>query len=344
MSEEFLTRQTPFSKFDYSRDIYSGYATYGHKFDKLTVQVGARLEQYEITGIFNKGTELQVVEDKIFSIYPSTFVTYNPSEKNQWQVSYSRRVDRPSLGQINPIREWSTPRITSVGNPDLKPQFTNSYELNYTRKIKKGSLSFGTFYRRVNDNITRILNLDPLDNDKVLLSYTNTDSSNRYGFEASFNYGIAKWWRINASTDLYTQKESGTANGNDLEVTNNAFNARISNSFKATKNLRFQLFAMYRGGGQNLQFKVDPITMVNIGSSLNVLKGKGTVSFRVNDIFKGMKFAFESVNPYPSKGQFNWESQTAYLGFSYRFGGGKNKALRRKSRDNNETQGGGGFL
>ena len=328
----------------YTRDIYSTYATYGHKFDKVTLQVGARLEQYEIDATFNNGPEVQTVKDEIFSIYPSTFITYNPSEKNQFQVSYSRRVDRPSLGQINPIREWSTPRITSVGNPDLRPQFTNSFELNYTRKIKKGSVSFGTFYRKVNDNITRILNIDPLDNDKVLMSYTNTDSSNRYGFEASFNYAIAKWWRVNASTDLYTQNESGTANGNDLEVRNNAFNARISNSFKATKNLRFQLFAMYRGGGRSIQFETDPMTMINIGSSLNVLKGKGTISFRVNDIFEGMKFKFKSTNPYPTTGQFNWESQTAYLGFSYRFGGGKNRALKRKNRDNNETQGGGGFL
>ena len=328
----------------YTRDIYSTYATYGHKFDKVTLQVGARVEQYEIDATFNNGLEVQTVTDEIFSIYPSTFITYNPSEKNQFQVSYSRRVDRPSLGQINPIREWSTPRITSVGNPDLRPQFTNSFEFNYTRQIKKGSVSFGTFYRKVNDNITRILNTDPLDDDKVLLSFTNTDSSDRYGFEASFNYAITKWWRVNASTDLYTQNESGTANGDELEVRNNAFNARISNSFKATKNLRFQLFAMYRGGGRSIQFETDPMTMINIGSSLNVLKGKGTISFRVNDIFQGMRFKFKSTNPYPSTGQFNWESQTAYLGFSYRFGGGKNKALRRKNRDNNETQGGGGFL
>jgi len=75
-----------------------------------------------------------------------------------------------------------------------------------------------------------------------------------------------------------------------------------------------------------------------------VLKGKGTITCRVNDIFEGMKFKFESENPYPYKGQFNWESRTAYLGFMYRFGGGKNKAKRRKSRDNNETQGSGGFI
>jgi len=338
---EFLTQETPLSSFKYDRDIYSAYANYNHKFKKISIQIGARLEQYEIVGSFRKGAVLETVTDEIFTIYPSTFLTYNPNEKDQFQISYSRRVDRPSLGQINPIREWSTPRITSVGNPNLMPQFTNSYEINYTRKLKNGSLSLGTFYRRVNDNITRILNIDPFDEDKVLLTYSNTKSNNRYGFEASTNYKIAKWWRANASVDVYLQKETGIANGNELEVTNNAFNARISNSFTATKNLRFQLFAMYRGGGRSIQFEIDPMWMINAGASLNVLKRKGTITFRVNDIFKGMKFKFNSQNPYPSNGQFNWESRTAFLGFMYRFNKGKTKSRSRKNRKDNETQGSG---
>jgi len=331
------------SSFEYNRDIYSAYATYGHKFGKLSMQVGARLEQYEVDGTFvkSKGNITEKFTDEIFTVYPSTFFTYNPSEKNQFQLSYSRRVDRPSIQQVNPIREWSTPQITSVGNPDLRPQFTNSFELNYTRKLGKGSMTFGTFYRRVNDNITRVLNIDPLDDDKVELSYFNTESNDRYGFELSTNYAIAKWWRANASADLYTQKEAGIANGNQVEVTNNAINFRLNNSFTATKNLRFQLFTMYRGGGRSIQFDVDPMWMVNSGASLNVLKGKGTVSFRVNDIFQTMKFKFDSKNPYPQNGQFNWESRTAYIGFMYRFGGGKNKSRSRKNRDDNETQGGG---
>ncbi len=332
------------SSFKYDRNIYSGYVNFNHQFDKLSMQLGARLEQYEVDGTFIKGTETANYSDEIFSVYPSAFFTFNPSEKNQYQLSYSRRVDRPSIGQVNPIREWSTPQITSVGNPNLKPQFTNSFELNYTRQYEKGSFTFGTFYRRVNDNITRVLNKDPFDENNVEISYFNTESNNRYGVELSSNHKFADWWRVNASFDLYTQKESGIANGEELEITNSSLNFRVNNNFKATKNLRFQLFGMFRGGGESIQFKVDPMWMINTGASLNVLDGKGTISLRVNDIFEGMKFKFESENPYPFNGQFNWESRTAYLGFMYNFGGGKNKAKSRKSRDNNETQGGGGFI
>ena len=336
----FETEARGNSSFEYNRDIYSGYATYSHQFGKLSMQVGARLEQYDVAGKFTKqkGNIVENITDDIFTIYPSTFFTYNPSDNNQIQLSYSRRVDRPSIQQVNPIREWSTPQTTSVGNPNLRPQFTNSYELNYTRKLDKGSITFGTFYRKVNDNITRVFNIDPLDDDKVELSYFNTDSNDRYGFEFSINYGVTKWWRANASADLYTQKESGIANGSAVEITNQAINFRASNNFTVTKNLRLQLFAMYRGGGKSIQFEVDPMWMLNTGASLNILKRKGTITFRANDVFKGMKFKFNSENPYPQAGQFNWESNTAYLGFIYRFGGGKNKSRSRKNRDDSEKQ------
>jgi outer membrane receptor protein involved in Fe transport len=340
----YQTMQKPNSAFTYDRSIYSGYLNLNHKINNFSMQVGARVEQYEVDGKFIKGDETANYSDSRFTVYPSVFFTFNPSKKNQFQLSYSRRVDRPSIRQVNPIREFSTPLISSFGNPDLDPQFTNSFEFNYTRGMEKGSATFGVFYRRVNDNISRVLNKDSLDIEKVELSYFNTESNDRYGVELSANYRFFKWWSVNASSDLYVQKETGVADGENLEITNNSFNVRVANSFTATPKLRFQLFAMYRGGGKSLQFSVDPMWMINTGASYRVLKGKGTITFRVNDIFKGMKFKFDSKVPYTQDGEFNWESRTAYLGFSYQFGKGKNKAKQRKRRDSREKKDDGGFL
>ena len=349
-----LTTQANFnnSSFSYDRDIYSAYANYGHKFGKLTMQLGARLEQYKIKGVFNQeGEPTETVTDDIFSVYPSAFLTYNPSEKNQFQLSYSKRVDRPGIQQVNPIREWSTPLITSVGNPDLVPQFTNSVEFNYTRKIKGGSITLGSFYRNINDVINRATYKDPSDANDVrqILTFANFDDTDAYGLEFSANYKIAKWWRANASMDYYSQKQFGTTDLSDpnaptTEVKTDIFNARISNSFTVSKKLRLQLFAMYRGPREDIQWNVDPMKMVNIGANYSILKGKGNINLRVNDIFNDMRFKFNSERPFVQNGRFKWESRTAYIGFNYRFGGGKNKARSRKQRDNNEKQGGGGFL
>jgi outer membrane receptor protein involved in Fe transport len=339
------------SDFEYNRKIFSGYVNYGHKFRKLTMQLGARLEQFEVEGTFNQdGQSTQNVIDEIFSVYPSAFFTYAQSNKNQFQVSYSRRVDRPGIGQINPIREWSTPLITSIGNAALLPQFTNSFEINYTRQINKGSFTLGTFYRAINDNISRVTYKDPGDptNVRQILSYTNFEDTSAYGLEFSLSYKVANWWRINSSMDFYSQKQFGTVdlttlNAQRIEVTNEVFNARISNSYKVSKRLNLQLFAMYRGPQEDIQWKTENMWMVNTGASLKVLDGKGSINFRVNDIFRGMKFAFNATTPFVQNGRFNWESRTAYLGFNYRFGSGKNKAKQRRSRDNNTKEGGAGF-
>jgi outer membrane receptor protein involved in Fe transport len=339
------------SDFKYDRKIFSGYVNYGHKFGKLTMQLGARLEQFEVEGTFNQdGQSTQNVIDEIFSVYPSAFFTYAQSNKNQFQVSYSRRVDRPGIGQINPIREWSTPLITSIGNAALLPQFTNSFEINYTRQINKGSFTLGTFYRAINDNISRVTYKDPGDptNVRQILSYTNFEDTSAYGLEFSLSYKVANWWRINSSMDFYSQKQFGTVdlttlNAQRIEVTNEVFNARISNSYKVSKRLNLQLFAMYRGPQEDIQWKTENMWMVNTGASLKVLDGKGSINFRVNDIFRGMKFAFNATTPFVQNGRFNWESRTAYLGFNYRFGSGKNKAKQRRSRDNNTKEGGAGF-
>lgn len=346
------------SDFDFKRKIYSAYTNYETSFDKFTMQLGARLENFVVDGVFKRYTDetrntlqdTENVSQDLFNIYPSAFFTYSPSEKNQWQLSYSRRIDRPNIQQVNPIREWSTPLIVSVGNADLRPQFTNSYELNYTRQIKGGNITLGTFYRKINDVISRITNEDPA-NPGVgqILSFTNFSDTDAYGVEFSANFKMNNWWRVNSSMDFYSQEQLGNINnlnGNpqQLSVQNNVFNARISNSFTASKNVRLQLFAMYRGPQKDIQWDVENMWMINAGASWTVLKGKGTVNFRVNDIFQGMKFAFNSANPFVQNGRFQWESRTTFLGFNYNFGGGNNKAKQRRNRDSNEKDGGGGFF
>jgi len=345
------------SAFSYDRNIFSGYATYSKKWNKLSAQVGARLEQYNIDAKFNGydavlgATANQKFKDEIFSIYPSAFLTYTASEKNSFNLSYSRRVDRPSISQVNPIREWTTPSVDSQGNPNLKPQFTNSYELNYTRKIKLGSITTGVFYRQINDEISRTVTLNPTVANKLILSHENFDNNNAFGLEASANLRFTKWWSTNASFDVYQKTVKGTVSSETapsgfefIEIDNSAFNTRISNSFTATKKLRLQLSGFYSGPDLGLQFKRKTMWKADVGASYTVLKGKGTISARVSDIFDSMHFAFEGTKPYRQEGQFNWESQSAYIGFNYRFGGGKNKALQRKRRDNNEKSGGGGMM
>ena len=353
---DVMTSNIANSNFDYKRNIHSAYANIGKQMGKWSGQLGVRLEYFDFDATFKieetnpAYTDTENVTDDIFTAYPSAFLTYTKDDKNSFNLNYSRRVDRPSIGQLNPIREWTTPIMESRGNPTLEPQYTNSFEINYTRGTKIGSITSGVFYRRISDEISRVVFVDPNNPNRTILSYDNFDNNDAFGFETSGNLKFTKWWSVNASADVYFKTVKGTVqNGEtgdfenaEVDVTN--FNARLNNNFTATENLRFQLFGMYRGQDLSLQYTRKPMYKMDFGATYNVLKGKGTITARLNDVFENMRFAFDGDVPYRQYGAFYWESQTFYIGFNYMFGGGKNRALQRKQRDANETQGGGGMF
>lgn len=348
------------SNFEFKRQIHSVYTNIGKQWKKWSAQIGVRIENYEIDGDFENVVtssnpseninDKSNIKDNIFTAYPSLFFNYKASDNNSFNFNYSRRVDRPGIGQISPIREWTTPLMESRGNPSLEPQFTNSFEVNYTRITKIGSITSGVFYRQINDEISRVVYKNPDNPNQDILSYDNFDNNHAFGIEASANLKFTSWWSANLSADSYFKTVRGTvqnANTGDQERAEadvTIFNTRMNHNFTATKNLRFNLFAMYRGKDLSLQFERKPMYKMDIGATYTILKGKGSITARYNDVFDTMNFAFDGNIPYRQQGAFYWESQTVYVGFNYMFGGGKNRALQRKQRDANETQGSGGMM
>ncbi|MFK8061171.1 MAG: TonB-dependent receptor [Polaribacter sp.] len=334
------------STFNYDRNIYSAYINFTKEFKKIAFQTGLRFEHFNVNGLFSntQQTSKEPYSDKIFTVYPSAYLTYYASDKNEFQIGYSRRVDRPGIEQVTPIQEWVSPLSISIGNRTLEPQFTNSFEANYTRNIDKGYLSFGTFYRKTSDVIGRIINIDTSNNDRQILSYANYNTADSYGVEFSSSFKIKKWWSFITSSSLYIQDSQGIINNKNERIKNTLFTLSLNNNFKASKKLSFQLSTRYRGRKENVQFKINPYFIVNAAAQLSVLGGNGSISLRGTDIFNGYKLDFTSTNPFSQTGQYTLEYSSIYLGFSYDFGSGKNRARDRKYREKNETQGSGGVL
>ena len=283
------------STYDFDRDIYSAYASYSRNKGKWSYQLGARAEGFSMEGTLKEeGLPDQQFKSPIFSIYPSAFLSYVPDpekRKNTFNVSLSRRVDRPNLVQLTPIRVWSSPRITNIGNPDLIPQFTNSIEFNYTRQLKDGSITSGVFARQIQDEITRFAFTTADNPDNILFSYDNYRDNNAFGFEFSGNYKLTSFWSFNGSFDIYMQKQRGLIRDELREVDNILYNFRTNHSFKVSKRLTFQLIGLYQGPNTNLQYKRLSFYFVNIGGRYSMFDGNGTLSISFNDIFKNQQFS-----------------------------------------------------
>lgn len=348
-NNDFDQNLIAFSDFEYKRNIQSAYANFGKQSGLWSYQVGMRFENYIVKALFNQvGESPGSFKDEIFTFYPSAFITYEASEKNSFNLSYSRRVDRPSIRQVNPIREWSSPTIDQVGNPELRPQFTNSVELNFTRKIKSGSITSGIFFRYVNDLISQVVITSPFDENKRLLTHDNFDNNTQYGAEISGNMNLKKWWSLNFGVDSYFRNARGVIENTNRELEETTadailFNARMNHTFTVNKDFRIIWFTMYRGGVEDIQFNNELMWRTDIGFRYNILKGKGSIGMRFNDMFNTMRARFNSDTPDNLTGGFRWESRMLNVNFNYRFGSGENRAMQRRQRDRNESQGGGLF-
>jgi len=346
--------------FTYDVDIASAYATFGSKIGKWGYQIGARLEKYKVKADYSIANVKDKFSDDYLTVYPTAFLSYSPTSTDFLQLSASRRVDRPNVWQTRPIRDYSTPRVTQIGNPELKPQFTNSLEFNYTKILGvKGSLSFGTYYRVINDPIERTFSVDTssveaIEENKIIMSYGNFDQSKAYGAEISANYKITKWWDVQPSVEYYVRNQRGIVsvlnsdtnqvNLEKREIENGVFNTRLNNNFKITNNLRASLFGFYRGDSKNINSESKEMYKIDAGLRYAFWDNTASLSLRFNDVFNTMKYKFIGDAPFRQKGEFTWESQSLFVGFNYMFGTAKNKASQRKLRDKNEVQNSGGFF
>ena len=342
--EIYLSNEVSDRSFDWTRNIFSAYTNYNNKWKKFGAQIGLRAESVTEDADFvqfNSTTnELKKYKNDYIELYPSAFLTYDYSDKITFSLNYSRRIDRPSPNQISPIREWNTPLITSLGNPDLQPQFTNSFELGTQYKFKNGSLNGNLIYRKINDQIFRSLSVDPADSIRTLMQFTNYDTTQGFGLELSSNYRPYKFWNINASFDIFSNE---IQDSNYDVIRSNPWNARISQNFKINNSFSVQHFFMYRGEFEFVQGTMQPMWRMDLGARYSFMDGKASFTARVSDIFKTFYANANIRNPFLSEGTFRWEAQTLYVGFSYNFGGKVKSRNEVHNKSDNAGNVGGGI-
>ena len=325
------------SVFQYNRDIYSSYLIYSTTLGKFNLNLGSRFEYYVVNALFNQEQSTsELFDQELFNTFPSIFVSFRPSKESphQYQLSYGRRIERPSFNQVNPIRQTTTPQILATGNLRLRPQFSNSIEFNYLYRFNRGSISSGVFYRRIQDEINRIGIFDQDDPNLLRLSYDNFDSNNAYGIELGGNLRLTNWWRTNINLELYTRQQQGNIEQEQVTVQNTLTNLKWTHSFAITKQISASLFGFYSGRQEILQYELRPNYFFNMGMRYNFPNGKGSISINGNDVFGTQRFAFRTFRTVFQEGEFLRDTQQVFVGISYRLGG-KLSSLSRKKRKNN---------
>ncbi len=337
--------------FKYDEDIYAAYVSYGNKHGKFSYQAGLRAEFSDVT------TELLQTDEKnprdYFNVFPSVHLTYDLPDKNAVQLSYSRRIVRPRFWFLNPFFTFSDARNFFSGNPNLDPEFTDSYELTHIKYWEKGSLSSAVFYRYSTDVMQRIREV--CNNGTTQTKPQNLSTRDEYGLEFVVQYNPAKWWRFNADFNfLRSIIEGGNLHslidGTDecnpsdqnLDADTYTWNSRLMTRLTFWKSLDVQLSYRFRAPRQTTQGRAEAMQHLDLGISKDILKNNGTLTLSVRDLFNSRRREYTIEQPdYYADGYFQWRARSAVLSFNYRLN--QKKKRQRGGGGFEGGDGGGGF-
>jgi len=315
--------------FVYDEKIDAGYLNFSKDFKKTSVQLGLRGEYTSSNATGDSLNVRQVVARHYFNLFPSVFVNHTINDKNEVGVSYSRRIDRPQYDNLNPFVYRLDPYTYQKGNPYLKPQYTNNFELNYTYN-KSITLSLG--YSHTTDVISEVPGADP----KTKIGFvTNQNLETQINYSANLfaPYTITKWWSGNVNaTAFYLGFKSNNLEGANLDRGQTAYQIRANETFTPIKGYRFELTGNYQSALTYALFYVKPQYSVDAGVSHSFLDKKANIKFSVSDIFNTRR------NDVTSKYQSvdfdirqKRESRIARLTFTYNFGSTKIKMRKHET-------------
>ena len=240
-SQQWLINSGYSNNFDFRNNIYAAYTTYSDQLLGFEYQAGLRLE-YTDRKLDQLTTKESFGYQKLH-LFPTLNISKKISDDQQLQFSYSRRIQRPFDGQLNPFTYFSDTYTSTGGNPYLLPSFTHSVELNYQKSFTGVYLTTQTYLRKTENGIEQLQTLD--NSGRINLIPQNVLNTTAVGAEISANITFAPWFKMDPSVNLYNfnlqeKPEFDIAGQNRF-----SWDARLNTTFMFSAATRLQFFANY---------------------------------------------------------------------------------------------------
>ncbi len=272
--------------FTYKENIHAAYTQYGNKYKKLSYQLGLRSEYSDITTTLVRTNEVN--NRNYLNFFPSVFLSTPIDSNSTLQWSYSRRISRPRSRHFVPFYNFNDNRNLRTGNPNLNPEYTNSFDVSYLGYLDKGSFLASMYYRHSTGVIQRITISDSVGITQTLP--VNLATEHAVGMELTSNYDFTTWWKTSASLNFFNTKIIG--NYDDFVLDRNAFGWRgqFSSKIDLYKKTTFQAMFNYLSPQNTPQGRRKSISSLDLAFSKDVLSNKGTLVFSVRDVFNSRKW------------------------------------------------------
>lgn len=313
----------------YKEVIPALYGNYVFETNKWEAELGIRVEYVKID--YNVNPDHNTYKSSGYDYtqpFPNFRLGYKINEHHKLSLFYNRRVDRPNEVDIRIFPKYDDAEIIKVGNPALRPQFTNSFELGYKASWESGYFYTAGYYRFAKATITRISSIAPGSN-LIYAIFQNAGKSNNIGIEFLVNQKISNLYSINVNANIYRNQIDAFTVTNLYPVPNVfsaakqsivSGNIKCNNNFRLNRNIEVQLTAVYLAPDIIPQGKIAQRFSLDVGIKKAIQKGKGEIFFNANDILNTMLIQKEiEGNGFKYTSADYYETQVIRIGYSCKF-------------------------
>lgn len=347
--ENVVEDRAYFNRFIYDMDLHALYTTLSYNFGKFGIMGGLRGEYWRVnTESYSWEQEHDpskrdpAFKKDYFELFPSVFMSYQITPTQQLQFNYTRRLRRPWGGQLNSFKNTSDATVISYGNPELTPEFSNSFSLNYLKTWTQHSLLVSAYYRPTTDVMQRI-NYQSSEDGLMYQTNFNVAKSTSTGLELTAKNKLWRILDITTSANFYYYKLDGfsfdidgqtvTGEGNS----NFTWNARLQASLMLPYDISFQATGRYRSRQVITQGYREPTYAVDLGLRKSFLNKKLVLSVNCRDLLDSRKRkSYTSSDTFTRYQENKRGGRRVNFTLTWNFGNMKQK--RRPQQHNNESQ------
>ncbi len=318
---------------DWGENLFAGYVNYLLEKEKYDAEAGLRAEQTDVFYNLDAANIYYPNNDdyEYFELFPSVRFTYKLNDNNKLSAFYNRRIDRPGEPELRIFPKYDDPELLKVGNPYLRPQFTDAFELAHKYSWGTGTLFSALYHRIIQDQYMRIFSIDDSNPDYDIVNriYQNTGSATNSGIELLFSQDITNTFKLSASFNGYMNSIDAyqgillfpfERSFSIDESTDEVWNAKLTSEFVLPWEVSAQLTGVYYSEMNIPQGEQLGRSSVDFGLKKAIWDNKGEVTLAASDIFNtfGIRQELDGEG-FEALYENYYETQVIRLGMKYRF-------------------------
>ncbi len=308
------------NNFEWNQKVLGVYATGAFETEIWGIKAGLRVENTDLQ------TELTTTNESnsqnFTNLFPSLHTSFTASENFALQAGYSRRIFRPRLWDLNPFFNIRNNFNIRTGNPDLQPEFTDSYELTSIYELGEASMSSSVYHRYTTDVVERVSTF--VDN-VTFTTPQNIGTNSLIGFETNGKYNPIKWLTFNGNFNYTYFDRRGVFESREFDFTGTQWSVRLDTKIKLPADIDFEIAGNYRSSFETVQGKQSGFAFMDLGIRKKFLKGKVVGNLGIRDVFASR--IQESFVNQPTFENYNFGMRGRFVTFGVSYAFGKGEAM-----------------